>query len=329
MPKNGLRITACAAVLILALGLPGASAVNQLQTQKSRVETALANIRVLERPGEDGLATVWDGNKYVQCRHMSERALHCEAGGVLMQPSLGHVLVPQRIARLAVLGWRLDPSFGNYVQTFAEDLPEDQIADRIMRALAEGYDADVTDLEVRTDWIVSEPCPPRNGPTQNLAGVINDAPAMAATAVHACAYTPPPSLTTHSAAELTDAYGTRVTGEIQRLRINAERRVFVVLQADTGYVQCEPQTSPPAIYCEAQSADSWPVLTHILTPERIAHLHAAGFTDPGRAPNYWKIYPVGAFGDAAIASELLMILHDVYDYTGSPKLEIATEKGGD
>ena len=91
-----------------------------------------------------------------------------------------------------------------------------------------------------------------------------------------------------AAADLLATYGPRVTGEIQRLRINFERHIFVVFETGGGYVQCAPQTQPPAIYCEAQSADSWPVLARILTADRVARLHAAGFADPGRTPNYWK-----------------------------------------
>jgi hypothetical protein len=246
-----------------------------------------------------------------------------------MQPSLGHVLSPQRIGRLAELGWSRDPSFGNYAQAFAADLPVSQVADRILQALVEGYDADLTNLQVASDWIASEPCPPRNGPSQNLAGMINDAPSMAATAIHACAYTAAaePQSSARSATDLINIYGTRVTGEIQRLRVNIDRRIFVVLDTGAGYVQCQPQTSPQAIYCEAQSADSWPVLAGVLTAEPVARLHAAGFADPGRAPNYWKTYPVDEFDDKAITCELLTILHDVYGYTGSPKLKGATEKG--
>jgi hypothetical protein len=88
-----------------------------------------------------------------------------------------------------------------------------------------------------------------------------------------------------------------------------------------------PQTSPQAIYCEAHSGESWAVLTRILTPERVARLRAAGFAEPGRSPNYWKTYPSDKFSDMAIAEELLTILHDIYGYDGSPKLEFATEKG--
>jgi hypothetical protein len=54
-------------------------------------------------------------------------------------------------------------------------------------------------------------------------------------------------------------------------------------------------------------------------------LIAAGFADPGRAPNYWKSYPADQFDDAAIARELLTILHEVYGYAGLPKLKVKTE----
>ena len=126
-----------------------------------------------------------------------------------------------------------------------------------------------------------------------------------------------------------DIYGPRVTGEIQRIRVNIDRWVYVVLETGAGYVQCGSESTPPAIYCEVQSADSWPVLERILTPERIARLHAAGFADPGRAPNYSKTYAVEAYSDAAIAEELLTILYDAYNYAGVPRLTFATEKGRD
>jgi hypothetical protein len=298
---------------------------------QSRVEAALTNIMTLNRPGEDGLATVWDGNKYVQCRFTRDRQLRCEAAGALLQPSLSHILAPERIARLTALGWRFDPSFGNYVQNIPSDWPASQIADKILRALAEGYDAEQTKLEVRTDWITSQPCPPRNGPSQNLAGMINDAPSMAATAIRGCAYVSKPdlgpSVSAGSTAELIDLYKSRVTGEIARLRVNIDRDVFAVFGAGIGYVQCRPRSSPSSIYCEAQSADSWAALASILTPDRLAHLHEAGFADPGRGPNYWKNYQLDQIDDASIARELLTILHDVYGYNGLPALKVETEKG--
>jgi len=330
---DGIRKIGGAILLSAALVWPSLCAAGPSQTSKPRLEAALENVITLERPDEEGLATVWDGNKYVQCLAASDHSLRCEAAGSLMQSSLGHVLTPEKVARLAALGWRLDPSFGNYARTFPAGTPVGEVADRILQALGEGYDADLTRLEVQSDWIASEPCPPRNGPSQNLAGMIDDAPAMAETAVHACAYAPEPGARpgspSLSAGDLITAYGTRVTGEVQRLRVNIDRPVRLLLDTDAGYIQCEPQTSPDEIYCEAESADSWPVLASVLTPERIARLHAAGFVDPGRAPNYSKTYPAAGADDAAIARELLTILHDVYGYHGAPKLKVGTEKDAD
>jgi hypothetical protein len=296
---------------------------------KSRIDTALQNILTLERPGQDGYATFWDGNKYIQCGRTKERGLRCEAAGALMQPSLERVLTPERVSRLAKLGWRLDTSFGNYVQIFPPGMATSLIADKVLQALADGYDAAVADLEVQTAWVRSELCPPRNGPSQNLAGMINNAPSMAPTAVHACSYKPAtdlgPSLPLGSGAQLFDFYGVRVSSEIQRLRVNTERNVFVIFEAGIGYIQCQPQRSPAAIYCEAQSAESWEALASVLTPERIDQLHAVGFADPGRSPNYWKNYPADKFDDAAIARELLAVLHDAYGYNGIPTLKVLTE----
>lgn len=332
MFRRELRICGIGALLCLSFGLPNAGLAAPA-TPHARVEAALDNVTSLVRPGEDGLASVWDGNKFVQCRPMADRALRCEAAGALMQPSLSHVLVPERLKRLTELGWRLDPSFGAYVQTFPAKAPTSQVADAVLQALAEGYAADLANLEVQSDWIASEPCPPRNGPSQNLAGMINDAHSMAATAVHACAYRPAPGEEpiplSLSAAQLIDLYGPRVTGELQRLRVNANREVFFALTTGAGYIQCQPQTTPPALYCEAASADSWPVVASVLTPERLARLRAAGFADPGRAPNYSKTYPDDASDSAAIARELLSLLHDVYGYGGSPKLDITSEKSGE
>jgi hypothetical protein len=299
------------------------------ESSKARVEAALQNMMTLDRPGQSGFATIWDGNKYVQCGRTPDRTIGCEAAGTLMQPSLERVLIPEHVGKLMSLGWRLDPSFGNYAQIFPSDAAPGVIADQILQVLGAAYDANLSDLSVETTWVRTEPCPPRNGPTQNLAGIINDARSMAATAIHACSYSPKqdlgPNRPAASTAELIDFYKAKVTGEIGRLRVNVSRNVFTVFEAGIGYVQCRPYTPPAVIYCEAQSAQSWEALASILTPDRIDQLHAAGFADPGRSPNYWKNYSLDRNDDAAIAREVLTILHDVYGYNGLPKLKIITE----
>jgi hypothetical protein len=335
---RALGLVCAAWLLCAALGLPAAAADAQAPPAAApsaaspalvRVDAALQNILTLQRPGQDSYATVWDGNKYVQCGRLPGGGLRCEAAGARLQPSLAAVLTPDRVGRLTALGWRLDPHFGNYAQTFPLARPTVEVATAITQALQQGYDADVTRIEVETDWLPSERCPPRNGYSQNLAGMIDNAPAMAATAIRACAYTPPPPppASAGSAELLVELYGPRATAEIGRLRVNLERNVFVVFDAGIGYVQCEPQTQPDAIYCEAQSADSWAALSSVLTPDRLAKLHAAGYADPGRAPNYWKAYPLDKYDDAAIAKELVTLLHDVYGYTGAEQLTVKTEAG--
>jgi hypothetical protein len=319
-----------AAWVLAVLGVPTTGLAAEPQAGQSRIEAALTNTMTLQRPGEESLATVWDGNKYVQCLRKDDLSLRCEAAGALMQSSLARLLTPEKLKHLTELGWREDSHFGNYVQTFPAKAPVGQVAGRILQTLAEVYGADVEHLEVGTDWIAIEPCPPRNGPSQNLAGMISDARSMAATAVHACSYAPrledlaaPMPL---SAGDLVLLYGGRVTGELQRLRINTSKRIYFTVNIESGYLQCQRDDPPPAIYCEAESADSWPVLASILTPERLARLHAAGYADPGRAPNYWKLYPMDKVDDATIAKELLTILHDVYGYTGWPLPEFTNEK---
>src|ERR1700753_2846113 len=99
MVTHDPRVTARVVILSLSL-VAAADAAGSSQT---RIEAALTNIMTLQRPGEDGVATIWDGNKYVQCRWPSERTLRCEAAGTLMQPSLGHIVTPDRIARLSAL----------------------------------------------------------------------------------------------------------------------------------------------------------------------------------------------------------------------------------
>lgn len=327
------RLITLGTILIAAFLACGGSSVAQPSSQpnQSRIQAALENILNLVRPNQDGYAAVWDGNKYIQCGRTPERALRCEAGGSLMQPSLGRILTPARVERLAALGWKLDAAFGNYVRTFPAGVPLDQVAGALLQALTEGYDVDLANLEIQTAWVASRPCPPRNGPGQNLAGMINDAPAMRRTAVRACSYVAPadgsPSISASTSDELMGLYGARVIGEIQRLRVNINRRIFVIFDGGIGYIQCTPDkvASSSSIYCEAQSIESWPALAAILTPERVARLRAAGYADPGRSPNFWRHYPLEQFDDAAIAREILSILHEVYGYTGNPALAVKTE----
>jgi hypothetical protein len=319
----------CFALLLTSPAPAAWSQTPEPSLAKDRIVAALANVTALNRPGELGLATVWDGNKFVQCRRLKDQSWRCEAAGEWLQPSLARVLTPERAGRLAALGWRQDPSFGNYVHAFDADSPASGVAEAIATVLKEAYDADVGALEVATRWVLDEACPPRNGPKQNLAGSINDASSMKASSIHACAYALDPGQESQppvaSAAELFARFGSRVTGEAQRLRVNLKERIYFGLQTASGYVQCAPDDTPPALQCEAVSPESWSVIASVLTPQRLEKLHAFGYQDPGRSPNFAKTYALAKFDDAAIARELLAVLFEVYGYDGREKPEFFTE----
>jgi hypothetical protein len=322
----------CAGFLAIAVTAFATSGhAEEKKAPAARIADALQNITVLSRPGRVGYATAWDHNKYIQCRRQTDRSMRCEAAGTSMQPSLKLVLDGARINRLAALGWALDPSFGNYVRVFPAETPVTQIAERVAQTLLDAYAANFDDLEISTQWVADLPCPPRNGYTQNLAGMVNDAPSMREFAIRTCSYVPAPDAAQRaaSASELVGIYGALVTAEIQRLRINAPKmKIFTIFEAGIGYIQCMPAMPEPAMYCEAQSEESWPALSAILTRERVSLLHKAGYVDPGRAPNYSKSYPLSSYDDDALAREILTLLYEVYGYSGATKLKIMTEEDG-
>lgn len=288
----------------------------------ARIDAALENITKIVRPGRVGYATIYDGNKYVQCRRMPDNAMRCEAAGSAMQPSLAAVLTAGRIKALGARGWRLDAAFGNYVRVFASVTPTKEVAAHIAQVLAEGYGSDPADLERATTWVEDVPCPPRNAPTQPLAGLVNDDPMMRR--IRTCASIAEPATPADSATALVARSGDAVAAEIARLRRNATQHVFAIFDTGAGYVQCGPE-SAEALYCEAQSAQSSAALVSVITPARLARLHALGYADPGRGTNYWKRYRFDANADAAIAAEVLTVLYDVYGYAGAAPLDIKTE----
>lgn len=309
--RRGLSLT-----LLLALLCPLEAGAEE--NARDAFAEALENISVIHRPGQVGYATIWDGNKYVQCYGIGAEGTRCEAAGVLMQPSLERAIRPDALAEQ---GWAVDASFGNFVRTFAEDAVPADIAAAALAVLSAAYDANPSWIEIRTQWLPESQCPPRNGPSQNLAGMIND---MAAS-VPACSYEEMALLQAAALAASPDLYEPAVAAEIQRLRLNASEPVFAVFDAGIGYVQCAPDHVSSAIYCEAQSAESWPALATILTPDRVDLLHAAGYSDPGRSPNYWKNYATDRETDLAIAGEILTLLHEVYGFTGEWDLEVHTD----
>lgn len=321
-----MRIHCLGLGILLTLSVSCAAAERDGKSDRAieRIDGALDTITKTVRPGRVGYATVYDGSKYIQCRRLPDNAMRCEAAGSVMQPSLGAVLTRERTDALATLGWRLNPAFGNYVRIFPTDVPTKEIAAQIVRTLDEVYGSNPTDLERATAFVEDLPCPPRNARAQSLGGLVNDDPSMRR--IRTCAYDAAPAEPDkiESAAALVASSGATIAAEIARLRANAKRHVFVIVDTGTGYVQCGPE-SPQALYCEAQSPQSSAALASVITPARLERLHALGYADPGRATNYWKRYPFDRYSDAAIAAEILTLLYDVYDYVGAAPLDIKTE----
>jgi hypothetical protein len=329
--KTVLARMAMAAVLFgLTTGLASPEKV------MARLDTGLREVATYHSPNRQLLVTVWDGDKYVQCRRSEPKVLRCEAAGVRLQPSLAHVLTPDRVEHLTQRGWRIDPSFGNYARTFPVDAMSEAVMSEVLLALQFGYGADISAMEVKTDLVPRESCPRRNGYTQNLAGMINYAPTMRAGSIQACAYTPPPGpppaqLAPKSAAapvqHVLHLYGERLAGDVRWMSLakGAKHVRRLILDTGEGYVQCESNATPGELYCEAASADSLPDLAGRLTPDRVAYLHRIGFADPGYAPNYSKTYRAKTIDARTISVELLTLLHDVYAYDGSAALEMKTD----
>lgn len=318
---------------IFKLGEPA-----QPPTNNEALSEIKSILRLLLKPNGrrwQRFATVWDSNAYIQCCRLSDGTWRCEAAGSSMQPSLRHVLAPERIEHLNHLGWRLDPAFGNYVRDFAVDLPPKEIAAILLTSLIEAYHVVVGRLEFKNSRVAKVQYLPRNGPSQNLAGLINDALSMASTAVRAASYVPEPQVSEKllearepvgSASDLFDRVGTRIAREIARLqrKLNS-RRAFLIVRTDIGYVQCRPEWEERAIYCEAISAESRPALAGILTESRVAHLDVAGFERPGLRQNYWRHYKVADYGSIAVARALLNVLHEVYGSDIISKITLSTE----
>ena len=162
----------------LVVGFAGSPPPAVAQPAQVRIDAALQNITQLVRTGRIGYATIWDGNKFVQCRRLQEHTLRCEAAGSTMQSSLKNVLTNDRLAAIFKLGWAFDPSFGNYVRTFPAGTSTNTAAEQILGVLKEGYGAAPDAIAVATAWVADTPCPPRAGPSQNLAGSVNDASSM-------------------------------------------------------------------------------------------------------------------------------------------------------
>jgi hypothetical protein len=171
---------------------------------------------------------------------------------------------------------------------------------------------------------------------QSLNGIVAPPSALGMTALGS-AYSPPKHIATTllppiaptpipklTAPDLVAIYKSQLERQLQRLKTKSDHDLFIIMDSESGYIQFRMDLENRIIFCEAASVKSSPLIAQRLTHGNIARLHKAGFADPGVTPNYWKIYPLERFTDAAIAEETISLMHNVYNYEGGQPINILT-----
>jgi hypothetical protein len=97
--KTALKALGLAVLVVLGLIVAGKASAEPLSA-KPKVIEALDHVRNLARPRQDIYATIWEGDKFVQCHAPSDQGLSCETASPTLQPALEGVLTPDRRKRL-------------------------------------------------------------------------------------------------------------------------------------------------------------------------------------------------------------------------------------
>jgi hypothetical protein len=315
---------ACIVLILLAI------AIGNFERPESRLADGLHLVATSSRHDKERIVTAYYGHRYVQCRRASEETLSCETSGDRMQPALNHILSRSRLDQFAQAGWRQDPNFGNWVQTFPADTRSSDLAGWMLRFMAVEFLADPSKVHVRTAWIARQACPPRRDLSRRLPGAIDDGydEDGGAGLIHACTYSVPvlePRTAIVPVDDLMEFDGARIAREIDWLKQNGDDSAVAVFDTGEGYARCESGSDGGGIYCELSSVETLPVLAKRLTPDRIEQLHRNGFVRTGDRLNYGKTYPADGTPASAIAAELVTLLHDAYAYGGQPHFTVATD----
>jgi hypothetical protein len=304
---------------------------------KSQIVAGVSSVLAPMEKTRDGVLTVYDGNMFVQC--LASHRLpnwRCEAAGLEGEPWLRHVLTPERQARLIALGFKPDPSFGNFVADIPKTTAPEALADLILRALIEGYGATPDALNIRAERIESARCHKRIKSGADRGGsILTPNWGYAKDAVVGCGTPGPDHMNYDDPASTMPQPDGRDTRSVYLIymaeelkRLESVKNSYVIFEAGPAYVQCMNDDEDRKIYCEAASADAVGApIERILTPDRIAKLYAAGFKPPGKTMNYARFYPQADYTKAAIAQALLDVLKDAYGYYGAPKMNLETEQG--
>ena len=322
------------AALFAGLALSAAAAADSLP--QSQIVAGVSSVLVPIEKTRDGVLTVSDGNMFVQC--LASHSLpvwRCEAAGLEGQPWLRHVLTPERQDRLIALGFKPDPSFGNFVADRPRPTAPEALADLILRALTEGYGVRPDDLTIHAERIASARCHKRMKAGADRGGsILTPHWGHAQDAVAGCGTRGPDHMNSDDASVMPQPDGRDTRSEYliymaeELKRLESVTDSHVIFDGGPAYVQCANDVEDKQLYCEAASADAVGApIERILTPDRIAKLREAGFSPPGKAMNYWRFYPQAEYTKAAVAQALLDVLKDAYGYYGAPKMNVETEQG--
>ena len=330
-------------VLLLA-GLLGGPGVAAASAPMAKIVNGVRQVLVPERPAADGVLTVADGNFYLQCLNRPRNSFwQCESAGLEGESWLHYALTPARQERLNTLGFRVDPSSGNFVSRIPRKTEPETLAALLEQVLAEGYGVPPDEIQVYADWLASVPCHTRIGADADNGGsILTPSWGYMKDAVDGCSLTkvpmpadlpapspptPPSKAPPASLAALDKRYAEAIAKQLDRLRNGAEKQdIWAIFTADIAYIQCQYDHDGRQMYCEAASVDAiGPELAPFLTPARQHLLVRAGYHEPGRVMNYWRYYRSDQYTPAKIANSMLAVFFQAYGYRGTPALTLVTE----
>ena len=329
---------------VLLAGLLGDPSFAAASAPTAQIVKGVQQVLVPERPATDGVLTLADGNFYLQCLNQPRNSFwQCESAGLKGQSWLHYALTPARQKQLNALGFRVEPSIGNFVSRIPRKTSPEALAALLLRVLAEGYGVPADEILVYTDWLPSVPCHTRMGADANNGGsILTPSWGYMKDAVDGCSLTkvpiptdlpapapasPPSKAPPASLAALDKRYAGAIAKQLYRLRNGTEEQdIWVIFVAGVPYIQCQYDHDGRQLYCEAASVDAiGPELAPYLTSEGQRLLVRAGYHEPGRAMNYWRYYPSNKYTLVETAESILAVFYQAYGYRGAAAITLVTE----
>ena len=157
----------------LAFGIGSAAAADWPKATHDKIEGAVANMLTLDRPESIGLVTLTTETS--SCNAVARTIAHPLRGRRLVAPAVARADPTGAGSRRSRRSAGRSTQLRQLCRDFPADAPAKRLATEIEMALSEGYAVDPESIEVRTDWVKKEPCPPRVARSLDLAGSITTA----------------------------------------------------------------------------------------------------------------------------------------------------------